>query len=149
MQRIQDFWDPALLAGPRRRECPDCGARLIRRTSIKQSPLCREIFYQCDYPLCGAGFKGYEEIVYRLGGGGNPNPMVNLPTSPSQKHAGGCPPGVAREKKDCCPKCGERLRKHVIETDTLNRYVVYVECARPVCGYSLTGSVSLKANKKG
>lgn len=149
MQRIQDFWAPAVPAGPKRRECPDCGSLLNRRTSIKQSPLCREIFYQCDDFLCGASFKGYEEIVYRLSPPRHPNPMVRLPVSPSQKHAAGCPPGLNHMDKDCCPKCGERLRKHVIETDTLNRYVVYVECARPVCGYSLTGSVSLKANKKG
>lgn len=148
MERIQDFWYALDRPGPKQRECPDCGGLLVRRTSIKQSPLCTEVSYQCRHLVCGATFKGYEELVYRMKVPFEPNPLVNLPISPSQKHASQSPPGVSPATKDCCPKCGERLRKQVVETDIACQFMVYVECARQGCDWALSGLTDLEPNRK-
>jgi hypothetical protein len=148
MERIQDYWYALDRAGPKQRECPDCGGLLLRRTSVKQSPLCTEVFYQCRQIVCGATFKGYEEIVYRLKVPFEPNPLVRLPISPSQKHAGQSSPGASRAAKDCCPACGGRLRKQVVETDIASQYMVYVECSRQGCEWALSGLSDLEPTRK-
>lgn len=141
MERPEDHFYAPEQPGPRQRQCPDCGGLLVRRTSVKQGPLCTETMYQCSFLLCGATFKGYEEIVYRMKVPTQPNPLIRLPRSPSQKHARPRTPGV---DQDCCPACGERLRKQLVATDDPLVFVAYAECGRNGCGWAASAPVELK-----
>lgn len=145
MERAEDHFYAPALAEPRQRQCPDCGGLLHRRTSLKQGPLCTETRYQCAFILCGATFKGYEEIVYRLKVPTQPNPLIRLPRSPSQKHEGYAAPGI---KRDCCPDCGELLRKQLVATDDPFVFVAYAECARSGCDWAASAPVELKPVNK-
>lgn len=146
MAKIEDFYHaPAEeRANPRQRECPDCGALLIRRTSERMSPLYQEINYQCQNFFCASTFKGYEEIVYRLKVPMQPNPMVSLPVSPSQRYAEPLPLGASKDTKGCCPECGERLRKQLIPTNDPFQYVVSVECSQHHCSWAASAITDLK-----
>ncbi|TRO11764.1 hypothetical protein EQ826_23835 [Ectopseudomonas mendocina] len=141
MERPEDHFYCPELPGPRQRQCPDCGGLLVRRHSEKQGLLCTETRYQCSFILCGATFKGYEEIVYRLKVPSPANPLIRLPRSPSQKHAAPITPGV---NQDCCPTCGERLRKQLVPTDDPFVFVAYVECASNGCDWAASAPVELK-----
>lgn len=145
MERPEDHYYAPERPGPRQRECPDCGGVLVRRTSTKQGPLCTEINFQCSNFLCSASFKGYEELVYRMKVPIPTNPLINLPLSPSQRHAAPLSPGVRR---DCCPDCGESLRKQLVATDDPLLFVAYAECARNGCGWAARGQVSLEQFQK-
>lgn len=141
--RPEDHYYAVERAKPRQRECPDCGGPLIKRTSVRQGALCREINYQCDNLVCGASFKGYEELAYRMKVPALPNPLVRLPVSRSQAHA--APGGSGR---DCCPACGSRVHKQLVATDDPLRFVAYVECSRNGCDWGATGFVNLRNSKK-
>lgn len=144
MNRPEDFhWAP-VPAKPRERACPDCGARMDRRTSRKESLLLRSISYQCSNFWCGATFRGHEEILYRLVVPVETNPLVKLPVSPTQAHETPLPADGSKPTKDCCPECGEPVRKTCVATDDPYRFIVYVECSRRACTWSARGAVDLE-----
>lgn len=145
MDRPEDHFYAPEQPGPRQRQCPDCGALLVKRTSRKQGLLCAEVFYQCSYILCGATFKGYDEIVYRLKVPSQTNPLIRLPRSPSQKHVLTGAPGI---KSDCCPDCGERLHKQLVATADPFVFVAYVECSRLGCDWAASAPVELEPVNK-
>ena len=145
MERPEDHYYALTRPGPKQRECPDCGGLLNRRTSYKQGPLCTEVNYQCSNIVCGATYKGYEEIVYRLKVPIPTNPMINLPVSPSQRHA---VPVSSVNPLDRCPDCGERLRKQLVATENPLCYVAYAECARHGCDWAASSAVELQQTEK-
>lgn len=59
--------------------CPDCYGRLVTRTSEWFTSLYKESYLQCMNLECGATFKSFTEIAYRLSPSGTPNPEVKLP----------------------------------------------------------------------
>lgn len=69
------------------RKCPDCGAPLLRRSSMQVTPLIVQTFMFCKNNECGASFSGIDEIVSRVSIPGNPNPDINLPISKKKKPA--------------------------------------------------------------
>lgn len=66
-----------------RRQCPDCGASLVKRSSTSKHPLLSRTFLICRNPVCGATFLGIDEITHRLSPSSQPNPDVTLPYAPS------------------------------------------------------------------
>lgn len=68
---------------PRRRQCPDCGAALVKRTSMTKHLLLSRTYLVCRNPVCGATFLGVDEITHRLSPSSQPNPDVTLPYAPS------------------------------------------------------------------
>lgn len=148
MERPEDHFYAPVLAGPRQRQCPDCGGLMIRRTSERQGLLSTEILYQCDFLLCAASFKGYEEIFYRLKVPLQVNPLIHLPVSPSQKVASPVSPELKANGAYGCPECGEMLRKQMTPTKEPGRFAVYVECARNGCGWAMEGVAHLELTKK-
>ena len=67
----------------RGRQCPDCGASLVKRSSMNKHPLLSRTFLICRNPVCGATFLGVDEITHRLSPSSQPNPTVTLPYAPS------------------------------------------------------------------
>ncbi|MDR6235329.1 ogr/Delta-like zinc finger family protein [Pseudomonas oryzihabitans] len=67
----------------RGRQCPDCGASLVKRSSMSKHPLLSRTFLICRNPVCGATFLGVDEITHRLSPSSQPNPAVTLPYAPS------------------------------------------------------------------
>lgn len=67
----------------RGRQCPDCGASLVKRSSMSKHPLLSRTFLICRNPVCGATFLGVDEITHRLSPSSQPNPAVALPYAPS------------------------------------------------------------------
>ena len=65
------------------RQCPDCGASLVKRSSMSKHPLLSRTFLICRNPVCGATFLGVDEITHRLSPSSQPNPAVALPYAPS------------------------------------------------------------------
>lgn len=141
--RPEDHYYAVERPGPRQRECPDCGGILVRRTSVRQGPLCREINYQCSNMLCSASFKGFEDLVYRMKVPVLPNPLIRLPVSRSQKHLSPGNTGVGG-----CPECGELLHKQLVATESPLRFIAYVECSRSGCSWGASGVVELNPDPK-
>ncbi len=67
--------------------CPDCGARLIRRTSQVVHPLLQNIILVCQSAACGATFHGVSEITHRLSRPSSQNPAISLPFSSASTRA--------------------------------------------------------------
>ncbi|MDT4800558.1 Ogr/Delta-like zinc finger [compost metagenome] len=59
--------------------CPDCGSRLIKRTSARQHLLMSKTYLICKNAVCGATFTGIDEITHRLSPPSQPNPDIDLP----------------------------------------------------------------------
>lgn len=149
--RPEDHFYAPVLARPGERQCPDCGGSLARRTSRKQGLLCTEVWYQCNFILCAATFKGFDEIVYRLKVPEPTNPLIKLPVSPSQRHATPLPAGLkrrSRDPRDGCPDCGEPLWKQMVPTDDPLVFVVYAECSSGACKWAASAPVELKPTTK-
>ncbi|SER49141.1 MULTISPECIES: ogr/Delta-like zinc finger family protein [Pseudomonas] len=145
-KRSEDFYSASVLANARQRECPDCGGPLVRRNSVRQSAILREISFKCENFLCGATFKGYEEIVYRLRVPDPCNPLVKLPVCPSRKHA--TPKHTGKPVKGACPECGDKIRQILVPTDNPYTYVLYLHCSRNECSWSAEGQASLEYKSK-
>ena len=148
MERPEDHYYALNRPGPRQRECPDCGGLLVRRSSARQGPLCQEVLYGCQEIVCGATFKGYEEIFYRMKVPFQVNPLIQLPVSPSQKFAVPASSGLKANGSHGCPECGEGLRQQVTPTEEPGRFAIYIECARNGCGWAMEGIAHLEPVRK-
>lgn len=74
--------------------CPDCGARIIRRTSEVVHPLLQKFYIVCTNLACGATYLGNSEITHRLSPPTNPNPEISLPWADSVKRSAASKAGV-------------------------------------------------------
>lgn len=136
------------LPGRGQRACPDCGCVLKIRASNKQGVLCREAYYQCENLICGATFKGFEEIVYRLKVPRVMNPEVNLPLSPAMLKMQPIPPGVRRNTRDRCPECDSGIYKQITATNDPCQFQIFVECSRHGCNWAVSGVADLAPDLK-
>lgn len=59
--------------------CPECGGKLIGRSSVAVTPTVREIHFLCDNDACGQRFIGQLALVRRIILTSGATPKVHLP----------------------------------------------------------------------